>query len=342
MNLTPIIDEQRFDGSFTVVDSHTMGEPTRIVLSGVPDLPGNTMIEKKEYFLEHYDWIRTALMYEPRGHKDMFGAVITKPVHEEADYGILFIEAAGCLNMCGHGTIGAVTVLINTGIVEAVEPVTYVTLDAPAGIIRVKANVKDGKVESVTLTNAPAFLYKSDLTTVIDGKEIKYDISFGGSFFTLVDVSQFGLDISTSTVNELIPLGMKILPQVNKEVEIKHPELNITVTDVCEFYGEPHDEGSDTRNVVVFGQNSADRSPCGTGTCAKMAFLHSKNELPLNQKYVNESFIGTKFIGELTGTTKVGDFDAVIPNITGSAYITGTGKFYIDPDDPLRHGFLLG
>ena len=220
MNLTPAINSSKFSHSFTVVDSHTMGEPTRIVLSGVPDLPGNTMIEKKEYFLEHYDWIRTALMYEPRGHKDMFGAVITKPVHEEADFGILFIEAAGCLNMCGHGTIGAVTVLINTGIIKAVEPVTHVTLDAPAGIIRVDANVKDGVVESVTLTNAPAFLYKSGLKTVIDGKEINYDISFGGSFFTLVDVDQFGLDISPATVNELIRLGMKILPQVNKEVEI--------------------------------------------------------------------------------------------------------------------------
>jgi proline racemase len=341
MDIRPNIRKEDFEYSFTVVDSHTVGEPTRIVLGGLPELKGSTMIEKKKYFVENYDFIRTALMFEPRGHRDMFGALITEPVHEEADFGIIFIETAGCLNMCGHGTIGAVTVLIETGVIKAEEPVTHVTLDAPAGIIEVDANVENGKVKSVTLTNVPAFVYKEGLTTVVDGREIKYDLSFGGSFFTLVDISQFGLDINTSTVSQIIDIGMKILPQVNKEVEIRHPELDITETDVCEFYGTPHDEGSSARNVVVFGKQQADRSPCGTGTSAKMAFLHKNGKLDIGQKYVNESFIGTKFIGEIKGETKVGDYDAVIPKITGSAYITGCGTYLIDPDDPLKYGFLI-
>ena len=342
MNLIPKINPDDYEYKFTVVDSHTMGEPTRVVLGGVPELKGNTMIEKKKYFLENYDFIRTALVYEPRGHKDMFGALIVEPVHEEADFGILFIETAGCVNMCGHGTIGAVTVLINTGIVEAVEPVTKLKLDSPAGIIEAEANVKDGKVESVTLTNAPAFVYRDNLTTIVEGNEIRYTLAFGGSFFTLVDISQFDLDINEETVPEIIRIGMKILPQVNEEIEIRHPELDITETDVCEFFGKPHSEDGDARNVVVFGQDSADRSPCGTGTSAKMAYLYKNGKLSLNQEYVNESFIGTKFIGELIGETKVGEYEAVIPKITGSAFITGYGTYLINADDPLKYGFLIG
>lgn len=342
MDLKTEFNKENFEFSLTAVDSHTMGEPTRIVLGGIPELKGRTMIEKKDFFMEKYDFLRTALMYEPRGHRDMFGAIITEPVSDEADFGVIFIETAGCLNMCGHGTIGAVTVLIESGIVPAREPVIHVVLDAPAGLIEADARVENGRVKSVTLTNVPAFVYKSGLTTVIDGKPVKYDISFGGSFFTMVDVTQFGLNIDQSTVPEIIGIGMKILRQVNAEVEIRHPEMDITGTDVCEFYGKPAEKGSDARNVVVFGKSQADRSPCGTGTSAKMALLHSEGKLAVGEKYVNESFIGTKFTGEIAGETRVGSFDGIVPKITGSAFVTGAGTYMIDPDDPLKYGFLIG
>ncbi len=342
MDLKPRFNPEDYERAFTVIDTHTAGEPTRIIVGGMPELDGTTMIEKKENFVEKYDYLRKALMFEPRGHRDMFGAIITEPVHEEADFGIIFIETAACLNMCGHGTIGAATALINTGIVEAKEPITHITFDAPAGIVEVDASVEAGKVKSVSLVNVPAFLYKENLTTTVDGKEIKYDISFGGSFFTLVDISQFGLDINTETVSEIIDIGMKILPQVNKEVSIKHPELNITETDVCEFYGKPHSNNGDARNVVVFGRYQADRSPCGTGTCAKMALLNKEGKLFPGDKYINESFIGTEFTGEIMGKTQVGEYDAIVPKITGSAYVTGIGTYLIDEKDPLKYGFLIG
>lgn len=342
MNLQPKIDPKKFSHKYTVVDSHTAGEPTRIVLGGMPKLKGSTMIEKKNDLIENYDYIRKSLMFEPRGHRDMFGAVVTEPVHDEADFGVIFIETTGCLNMCGHGTIGLVTVLINMGIVEAKEPITEITLDAPAGIVKAVAHVENGKAKSVTLTNVPSFLYKENLTTVIDGREIKYDISFGGSFFLLVNIEQFGLDINENTVEEIIDLGMKILPQVNEEVEMKHPELDISGSEVVEFYGKAHKEGNHASNVVVFGNYQADRSPCGTGTSAKMAFLHQEGKLKVGDAYINESFIGTEFVGRILDTTKVGEYDAVIPEITGSAYVTGCAEYLIDPDDPLKDGFLLG
>lgn len=342
MNLKTKFKKEDFEFSITAVDSHTMGEPTRIILGGIPELKGKTMIDKKNYFMEKYDFIRTALMYEPRGHRDMFGAIITEPVNDAADFGILFMETDGCLNMCGHGTIGAVTVLIDSGIISAKEPITHVILDAPAGLIKADATVENGKVKSITLTNVPAFVYETGLTAVIDGKPVNYDISFGGSFFTMVDIDQFGLDINTSTVSQIIDIGMKLLPLVNAEVDIRHPELDIAGTDVCEFYGKPEDEGSDARNVVVFGKSQADRSPCGTGTSAKMALLYSRGKLNPGEKFVNESFIGTKFIGEIAGVTKIGDYNGIIPKITGSASVTGVATYLIDPDDPLKYGFLIG
>ena len=342
MVINPKLNLDRFEASFHAINTHTVGESTRIVTSGFPELVGNTMIERKNYLAENFDQYRQALMFEPRGHHDMFGALLTDPIHEECDFGIIYMDTGDYLNMCGHGTIGAVTAIIETGLVPAVEPYTEVVLDAPAGIIRTKAEVKDGKVLNVSLTNVPSFLYKENLKTVIDGREVTYDLSFGGSFFALVDIEQFGWTVNSENIPMLTDFGMKLMEAVNKEVEIQHPELDITTCDLAELYCSTETPGCDKRNVVIFGDNMADRSPCGTGTSAKLATLYARNEIEVGQPFVYESFIGSQFQGKILDTTTVGEYNAVIPQITGSAYLLGETTFVIDPLDPLKYGFQVG
>ncbi len=338
----PKLNLDAYEASFKAIDTHTVGEFTRVLFSGFPKLEGNTPIERKHYLQEHYDKYRQALMFEPRGHHDMFGAYITEPISPEADFAVFFMDTGEYLNMCGHGTIGSATAIIESGLIEAKEPYTELTLEAPAGLIKVKAAVKNGKVESVTLTNVPAFLYKENLKTVIDGKEITYDISFGGSFFALCDITQLGWEVTPKTIPMLTEFGMKLIENANKENKIQHPELDITSVDLAELYCPTTSEGCDMRNVVIFGDNMADRSPCGTGTSAKVATLYKRGKLQLNQPFVYESFIGSKFTGVPIAETKVGEFDAVIPQITGSAYVTGEATYVIDGDDPLKYGFQVG
>lgn len=342
MELKPNVNLSIYEKNFVAVDTHTVGEITRVVLSGFPEMPGNTMIEKKKYLEEHCDEYRKALMFEPRGHHDMFGSIVTKPINSEADYGVIYMDTGGYLNMCGHGTIGTVTAIIEAGLVEAKEPYTEVVLDAPAGLIRTKAEVKGGKVVSVTLTNVPAFLYKENLETVIDGKKVTYDISFGGSFFALCDVTQIGLDIIPENIPALTEFGMKLIENANKENKIQHPELDITSVDLAELYCPTSTPGCDMRNVVIFGDYMADRSPCGTGTSAKLATLYKRGKIGIGEPFVYESFIKTTFKGVIKEESKVGEFPAVIPQITGSAYLTGISTYIIDNEDPLKYGFQVG
>lgn len=246
--------------------------------------------------------------------------------------------------MCGHCTIGAVTVAVEAGLVESKEGENEVILDAPAGLIRTKAVVKNGKVENVTLTNVPSFVYKENQKVTIDGKEIEFTISFGGSFFALVDTTKLDIgEINPKTVPEYTKLGMKMLDIINKEIPIQHPLLDITSVDLVEFYGPtPNPEKATMRNVVIFGDAMADRSPCGTGTSAKLATLHHWGEIKVGEEFIYESFIGSLFKGVIKETTKVGDFDAVVPMITGSCYLTGVATYLIDPEDPLKYGFQVG
>lgn len=342
MTKQPKLDPRAFEASFHAIDTHTVGEFTRIVFSGFPPLEGATPIERRKCLEERYDHFRKALMLEPRGHHDMFGAYVTEPISKEADYAVFFMDTGGYLNMCGHGTIGTATALIETGMVEAKEPETEVVLEAPAGIIRVKAKVEKGKAVSVTLQNVPAFLYKRDLETTIDGRKVKYDIAFGGSFFALVDIEQLGWKVEPKTVPMLQDFGMAVLENVNKEQNVEHPTLDITSVDLAELFCHTDTPGCDYRNVVIFGDRQADRSPCGTGTSAKIATLHAKGQLPVGKPFVYESFIGSRFTGVIKEETKVGQFDAVVPLITGSAYVTGEATYVIDADDPLKHGFTVG
>jgi proline racemase len=333
----------KFSRTVMAIDSHTMGEPTRIVVGGIPNIPGKTMADKKEYLEQHMDYIRTALMREPRGHRDMFGSILTSSVNPEADYGIVFMDGGGYLNMCGHGSIGAVTAAIETGIVNATEPVTTVKFDAPAGFITARAAMQNKAVQSVTIRNVPAFLYKRDAQIEVPGLgQITLDVSFGGSFFAIVSAKELSVKVEPNNVDMLIKMGMAILKAANEQIPVQHPELShIKSIDLIEIYDTPVNPVADYKNIVIFGNGQADRSPCGTGTCAKMATLYAKKELALNQEFIYESIIGTLFKGVLVDTTKVGEFEAVIPEITGSAYITGFNQFVIDPNDPLKFGFLL-
>lgn len=344
MDLKPNVDFSRFEEQLVVVDAHTVGEFCRVVIGGFPEPQGNTMIEKKKWMEQNYDHVRTSLMYEPRGHHDMFGAFLCEPVSKEADFGVMFMDTGGYLNMCGHCTIGAVTVAIEAGLVDSHEGTNKVVLEAPAGIVSTTAEVKDGKVLSVTLTNVPSFLYKENLSVTIDGKEIPFVISFGGSFFALVDTTKLDLgEINSKTVPAYTDLGMKMMEIINKEIPVKHPLLDIDTVDLVEFYGPtPNPDKATMRNVVIFGDYMADRSPCGTGTSAKLATLHKWGELGVGEEFVYESFIGSLFKGVIKEETKVGDLDAVVPMITGSCYLTGVATYLIDPTDPLKYGFQVG
>ncbi len=333
----------KFQKSIQAVDSHTMGEPTRIITGGIPNVPGKTMAEKKAHLESKMDHIRTAIMLEPRGHNDMFGSIITAPASEEADIGIIFMDGGGYLNMCGHGTIGAVTVALETGMVEMKEPHTQVVLDSPAGLIRATATVENQKVKEVSFKNVPAFHYKKDVEIEVpEIGRIKFDISFGGSFFAIVSAKEIGIKVVPENTQELTKVALQIRDIINETIEIKHPTLDhIKTVDLVEIYDDPTHPDADYKNVVIFGQGQVDRSPCGTGTCAKLATLHSKGDIKEGEPFVYESILGTLFKGKILDKTNVGEFDAIVPEITASAYITGFNHFVFDDEDPVKYGFIL-
>jgi len=332
-----------FSRGIHAVDSHTMGEPTRIVIGGINAIPGKSMAEKKEYLEENLDNIRTGIMLEPRGHNDMFGSILTQPCDEKADLGIIFMDGGGYLNMCGHGTIGAMTVAVETGMVPMVEPFTKVVLEAPAGLVYGDVKVENSKVKSVSFNNVPAFHYMKDAQIELPGYgTLTFDISFGGSFFAIISAKQLGITVEPKNAQKLTELGMDIRDIINKEIKVQHPELaHINTVDLVEIYDDPTHPDATYKNVVIFGQGQVDRSPCGTGTSAKLATLYSKGQLKKGEKFVYESIAGTLFEGEIMDDVKVGEFDGVIPRITGAAYITGFNHFVFDEEDPLKDGFIL-
>jgi proline racemase len=333
----------RFSQVISTVDTHTAGEPTRIVVSGIPKIRGRTMGEKIEYLRNEFDFIRTAIMREPRGHNDMFGAIITEPTTPDADLGVIFTHCGGYLTGCGHGSIGVATAAVELGWVKAAEPLTTVLLDTPSGLVKANVHVQNGRVKGVTIRNVPSFLYKPDVQLSVPSLgDVKLDISFGGNFFALVDANQLGIKVDSANTERLIDMGIKIKNAVNEKVKVIHPLLEyINTVGLVELYGESTHPEAHSKNIAVFGVGQADRSPCGTGTSARMAELHAKGKLRLNEEFVYESIVGTIFWGRLIEETRVGSFQAVVPEITGNAYITGLNQLVLDPDDPLKHGFLL-
>lgn len=333
----------RFIKSIHAIDSHTMGEPTRILVSGIPTIKGKTMYEKKVYLEQNMDYIRTAIMHEPRGHRNMFGSIITQPTNEDVDLGIIFMDGGGYLNMCGHGSIGAATVAVETGMVQVTEPYTNLVLEAPAGLINAKVLVENGKAKEVSIVNVPSFLYQADLEINLPGVgSLVVDIAFGGSFFALVKAEDLLIEIDPENAPKLIKYGLEIKDIINRTVKIEHPTLqHIKTVDLIEIYGPAKNPAANLQNVVIFGDGQIDRSPCGTGTSAKIATLYAKGKLALQQSFVYESITGTLFKGKALEETRLGRFKAIVPEITGSAYITGFNHFVFDEQDPLKYGFII-
>ncbi|WP_228973477.1 proline racemase family protein [Streptomyces sp. DH12] len=327
---------------FHAVDSHTEGMPTRVVTGGVGVLPGATMAERRRHLVEELDHLRTLLMYEPRGHAAMSGALLQPPTRPDADYGVLYIEVSGALPMCGHGTIGVATVLVETGMVTVTEPVTTVRLDTPAGLVTVDVRVEDGAAKAVTLTNVPAFAVALDREVEVPGHgTVRYDLAYGGNFYAFVDLDRLGLPFDRARRDDLLAAGLAVMRAVNATDRPVHPEDPAIGGLKHVYLAAPGSDAAHSRHAMAIHPGWFDRSPCGTGTSARMAQLHARGALPLGRDFVNESFIGTRFTGRLVGETTVGGLPAVVPTVTGRAWITGTAQYYLDPDDPFPAGFLL-
>ena len=325
---------------FTAVDSHTEGMPTRVVTGGIGIIPGATMNDKRLYFMEHLDDIRLLLMNEPRGHAAMSGAILQAPTRDDADWGVVYIEVSGCLPMCGHGTIGVATVLVETGMVEVTEPVTTIRLDTPAGLVVARVAVSDGHADSVTLENVPAYVERLDAVIDVPGLgSVPYSLAFGGNFYAMVDLDAVDLPFDRSRQHDIIDAGMKIIDAINTQDPPRHPTIDgVNHCHHVEFIA-PGSNAELSRHAMAIYPGWFDRSPCGTGTSARMAELWARGELPLHTDFINESFIGSRFVGRLIAETTVDGRPAVIPTITGRAWVTGIGQYLLDPSDPFPTGF---
>jgi proline racemase len=316
--------------------------PTRVITGGVGPIPGASMLERKLHFEAEMDDLRLLLMREPRGHGAMSGAILQPPLLPDADWGVLFIEVSGCLPMCGHGTIGVAAVLVETGMVEVTEPETVIRLDVPAGLVEARVQVSNGRARAVTIRNVASFLYARDRAVEVPGLgTITYDMAFGGNFYALTPAADAGLVVDPARSRELIEAGLAVMEAINATDRPEHPaDPRINGCRHVVFH-EPGRDGADAVAATSIHPGWLDRSPCGTGTSARMAQLHARGELGLNEPFVNESVIGTRFTGRLVETTEVAGVPAVIPEITGRAWITGMGQYLLDQEDPFPAGFSL-
>jgi proline racemase len=327
---------------FAAVDSHTEGMPTRVITGGVGAIPGATMLERRAHFVAHMDDLRLLLMREPRGHAAMSGAILQPPTRPDADWGVLFIEVSGCLPMCGHGTIGVATVLVEAGMVTVTEPETVVRLDVPAGLVEARVAVRDGRARDVTLRNVPAFLHAGDRSVDVDGVgEVAYDMAFGGNFYAIVDAAAAGVEVDPARADDLVERGAAVMAAIDATDRPVHPDDARIAGCHHVIFHAPGRDGAHARAATSIHPGWLDRSPCGTGTSARMAQLHARGALALGQPFVNESVIGTRFTGRLVEETSVAGHPAVVPEITGRAWITGMGQYLLDPDDPFPAGFAL-
>ncbi|MDI7260151.1 MAG: proline racemase family protein [Thermodesulfobacteriota bacterium] len=333
----------RIERMIQTVDSHTAGEPTRVITGGLPHIPGETMVEKMNYFRKHLDFIRTSIIQEPRGHRDMIGAVLLPPSTKEADFGVFYMTPLKYLNMCGHGSIGVATIIVDIGLKEASEPITKVLLDTPAGVVTVNVHVKNGEVVAAGLVNVPSFLYADRVRILIpEIEELTVEVAFGGNFYILVNADALRITLSPENVPQFHKHSGPIADEVNKIVRAIHPEeKEVTLVRSVLFYGAPTHPQARTKTLLIGSSGTVDRSPCGTGTSAKMGVLYAHGELSQGDTYCTESIIGTLFQGKVLEEKKVGSFTAIVPEITGSAYITGFHQFTLESSDPLKHRFML-
>lgn len=327
---------------FHAVDSHTEGMPTRVIVGGAGVYPGSTMEERRQWFIANNDHVRELLVNEPRGHSAMSGAILQPPTRPDADWGVLYIEVSGCLPMCGHGTIGVATVLVETGMVPVVEPVTTIRLDTPAGLVVADVAVSDGHADRVTIRNVPSFVVGLDRSVEVPGLgTVRYDLAFGGNFYAIVSLDELGLPFDRARKDDLLAAGLAVMAAVDEADAPVHPS-DPTIRGCHHVYLEaPGSDARHSRHAMAIHPGWFDRSPCGTGTSARMAQLHARGQLPLDTDFVNESFIGTSFVGRLVEETEVAGIPAVIPTVTGRAWVTGTAQYMLDPSDPFPRGFQL-
>ncbi|RMH20210.1 MAG: proline racemase [Acidobacteria bacterium] len=325
------------------VDAHAAGEPLRVVVGGFPELRGATVLARRRDARERYDHLRRALILEPRGHADMYGCLLTPPLSAGADLGVIFLHNEGYSTMCGHGIIGLATVLLETGMHPAREPETRLEIDAPAGRIRARARVSGGRVESVAFRNVPSFAVALGERVAVPGLgEVTYDLAFGGAFYAYVEAAAVGIDLEPASCSRLIDAGRAIKRAVAAARPILHPsepELGFLYGVI--FVGPAASKDAHSRNVCIFADGEVDRSPTGTGVSGRLAIHHARGELALEEPIVVESILGSRFTGRAVERTTCGPHDAIVPEIEGRAFLTGRHRFLIDPDDPLRHGFLL-
>jgi proline racemase len=326
------------------IDAHTAGEPLRIITSGFPDLPGDTILEKRQYARQHHDDLRRTLMWEPRGHADMYGCILTPPTTPDGDVGVLFMHNEGFSTMCGHGIIGLVKVGIDTGYFPMTGPQTVIRIDTPAGRVTATAHVRDGRTERVTFHNVPSFVLAADQTVDVAGLgSVHYDLASGGAFYAYTDADVLGLALTPNNQRQIIDVGMRIKRAVMASYDIVHPDgqpdLNFLYGTI--FVSMTQGGANHSRNVCVFAEGEVDRSPTGTGVSGRLAIHHMRGELAPGQVITIESILGTCFTGQVIEETRVGNIAAIIPEVGGTAHITGRHEFLIDPDDPLSGGFML-
>ena len=326
------------------IDAHAAGEPLRLIVDGFPSPRGQTMLAKREWVRTHADHLRRALMLEPRGHADIYGAILTEPVAPGSHAGVLFMHNEGYSTMCGHGIIAVTTMALERGLIMTgpADNDTTIVYDAPAGTVRARAQLVDGRVKSVAFVNVPSFVLHGGLTVTLASRTIRADVAFGGAFYAIVDSEAAGLPIDAAHLPELRRVGMEIKHAIEAAQTIVHPlDPGLTGIYGTIFTGPPSDERADLRNVTIFADAEVDRSPCGTGTAAVMAVIDAMGLLGRDTPFVHESLIGTRFNGRVASRTQVGELEAIVPEIEGSAWITGEHTFLVDEDDPLKDGFRI-
>jgi proline racemase len=326
----------------STIDAHAGGEPLRIVTGGLPPLPGDTVLDRRQYLMVHHDDLRRFLLLEPRGHVDMYGAILTPPDNAEADYGVIFMTNEGYSTMCGHGIIALTTALLETGAIAKAEPSTQLAYDTPAGRIIARATVSGGKVVNVAFHNVPAFRYAADIDIQIANRILTVDVAWGGAFYALVDARHLGVNMTVENVPQLTELGMAVKRAVAVAIDARHPsDARLSGLYGTIISGPPTNPACHGQNITIYANGAVDRSPCGTGTSAKLAVFHETGQFGMNEPYLHESIIGTIFEGRITGQTSVEGHPAVMTEISGRGFLTGFHQFLLDPDDPTAPGFFI-
>ena len=325
------------------VDMHTAGEPLRIITGGFPNVPGSSILERRQYVEDHLDHLRRRLMWEPRGHRDMYGCLITAPVTAGASFGVIFMHGEGYSTMCGHGIIAVSKIAVETGLVTATGPETHLVIDTPAGIVESWVRLRDGVADAVRFRNVPSYVLCNDESINVPGYgNVRYDIAFGGAYYAFVDAEAIGLQLVPSEADAIVRAGMAIKRAVMESRPIEHPiERDLGFLYGTIFVGPAQTKGVHSRNVCVFAEGQIDRSPTGTGVSGRLALHFRKGEIRLNQTIVIESILGSRFACSVVGQTSFGGCDAVLPEVEGTAAVTGRSEFVFDPNDPWADGFLM-